>query len=51
MPVKVAGEEKALTFVFDTGASTAVMDKAVVTRLRITTEDEVHSITGSRIQP
>ncbi len=50
IPVKVPGEEKPLQFVFDTGASTAVMDKAVATRLGITADTKQYASGASGSQ-
>ena len=50
IPVKVPGEETPLQFVFDTGASTAVMDKAVATRLGITADTKQYASGASGSQ-
>ena len=48
--VKVPEKEEALTFVFDTGASTAVMDKAVATRLGIKADTKQYATGASGSQ-
>lgn len=50
IPVSVPGEETPLQFVFDTGASTAVMDKAVATRLGITADTKQYASGASGSQ-
>jgi len=50
IPVEVPEKNEPLTFVFDTGASTAVMDKTVATRLGIKADTKQYAIGASGSQ-
>ncbi|MEP0265370.1 aspartyl protease family protein [Dokdonia sp.] len=50
IPVTVPGEEETLQFVFDTGASTAVLDKSIATRLGIEADTKQYATGASGSQ-
>ncbi|MFT5892082.1 MAG: putative aspartyl protease, partial [Dokdonia sp.] len=50
IPVKLPEKKEILTFVFDTGASTAIMDKKVATRLGIKADSKQYATGASGSQ-